>query len=30
MVDIHAGGTPLTGTKRHHQSYESDEAEGAI
>jgi uncharacterized protein YbjQ (UPF0145 family) len=30
MVDIHAGSTPLTGTKRHHQSYASNEAEGAI
>jgi uncharacterized protein YbjQ (UPF0145 family) len=29
-VDIHAGSTPLTGTKRHHQSYASNEAEGAI
>jgi len=30
MVDIHAGSTPLTGTKRHHQSYASNEDEGAI
>jgi uncharacterized protein YbjQ (UPF0145 family) len=30
MVDVHASGTPLTGTKRHHQSYASNEAEGAI
>jgi len=30
MVDTHAGATPLTGTKRHHQSYLSNEAEGAI
>jgi uncharacterized protein YbjQ (UPF0145 family) len=30
MVDTHAGSTPLTGTKRHHQSYASNEAEGAI
>ncbi len=30
VVDTHAGGTPLTGTKRHHQSYASNEAEGAI
>ena len=30
MVDTHAGRTPLTGTKRHHQSYVSNEAEGAI
>jgi Putative heavy-metal-binding len=30
VVDAHAGGTPLAGTKRHHQSYASNEAEGAI
>jgi uncharacterized protein YbjQ (UPF0145 family) len=30
MVDTHAGITPLTGTKRHHQSYASNEAEGPI
>jgi hypothetical protein len=30
MVDTHAGSTPLTGTKRHHQSYASNEAEGPI
>jgi hypothetical protein len=30
VVDAHAGGTPLTGTKQHHQSYENNESEGAI
>jgi uncharacterized protein YbjQ (UPF0145 family) len=30
VVDAHAGRTPLAGTKRHHQSYASNEAEGAI
>jgi hypothetical protein len=30
VVDLHAGGTPLTGTTRHHQSYASNEVEGAI
>jgi uncharacterized protein YbjQ (UPF0145 family) len=30
VVDVRAGGTPLTGTTRHHQSYASNEAEGAI
>jgi hypothetical protein len=30
VVDAHAGRTPLIGTKRHHQSYASNEAEGAI
>ena len=30
VVDAHAGGTPLTGTTRHHQSYASNEAEGGI
>jgi len=30
VVDMRAGGTPLAGTSRHHQSYESNEAEGAI
>ena len=30
VVDTHAGGTPLTGTTPHHQSYASNEAEGAI
>jgi hypothetical protein len=30
VVDAHAGGTPLTGTTRHHQSYQTSEREGAI
>jgi hypothetical protein len=30
VVDVHAGATPLTGTKPHHQSYASNEKEGAI
>jgi hypothetical protein len=30
VVDLHAGRTPLTGTTRHHQSYQSNESEGAI
>jgi uncharacterized protein YbjQ (UPF0145 family) len=30
VVDAHAGGTPLTGSTRHHQSYENNESEGAI
>jgi hypothetical protein len=30
VVDLHAGGTPLTGTTRHHESYKSNESEGAI
>jgi hypothetical protein len=30
VVDLHAGDTPLTGTKRHHESYKSNESEGAI
>jgi uncharacterized protein YbjQ (UPF0145 family) len=30
VVDVRSGGTPLTGTTRHHQSYASNEAEGAI
>ena len=30
MVDMHAGTTPLVGTKPHHQSYASNEEEGAI
>jgi Putative heavy-metal-binding len=30
VVDMHAGGTPLTGTTPHHQSYASTESEGAI
>jgi hypothetical protein len=29
-VDMHAGKTPLTGTTRHHQSYATNESEGAI
>jgi hypothetical protein len=29
-VDMHAGKTPLTGTKQHHQSYASNEKEGGI
>jgi uncharacterized protein YbjQ (UPF0145 family) len=29
-VDMHAGRTPLTGTARHHQSYEINDSEGAI
>jgi len=29
-VDMHAGGTPLTGTARHHQSYQVNEEEGGI
>jgi uncharacterized protein YbjQ (UPF0145 family) len=29
-VDMRSGKTPLTGTTRHHQSYESNESEGAI
>jgi hypothetical protein len=29
-VDLHAGTTPLTGTTRHHQSYASNETEGAV
>jgi len=29
-VDMHAGRTPLTGTTRHHQSYASNDEEGAI
>jgi len=29
-VDMHAGKTPLTGTTRHHQSYATNEEEGAI
>jgi hypothetical protein len=27
---MHAGGTPLTGTTPHHQSYAADQDEGAI
>jgi uncharacterized protein YbjQ (UPF0145 family) len=30
VVDMHAGGTPLTGTAQHHQSYQSNESEGAV
>jgi Putative heavy-metal-binding len=30
MVDMHAGSTPLIGTKPHHQSYASNDKEGAI
>lgn len=30
VVDLHAGRTPLTGTAQHHQSYQSNESEGAI
>jgi len=30
VVDMHAGGTPLTGTAPHHQSYASNEVRGAI
>lgn len=30
VVDMHAGQTPLTGTTRHHQSYEMNEEEGGI
>lgn len=30
VVDMHAGRTPLVGTARHHQSYNSNESEGAI
>jgi hypothetical protein len=30
VVDMHAGATPLVGTTRHHQSYVSNEEEGAI
>jgi hypothetical protein len=30
VVDLHAGATPLTGTKPHHESYKSNESEGAI
>lgn len=30
VVDAHAGATPLKGSARHHQSYASNEAEGAI
>ena len=30
VVDMHAGDTPLTGTTPHHQSYATNEVEGAI
>jgi hypothetical protein len=30
VVDMHAGETPLTGSKPHHQSYGSNDEEGAI
>jgi hypothetical protein len=30
VVDMHDGGTPLVGTTRHHDSYVSNEEEGAI
>jgi hypothetical protein len=30
VVDMHASRTPLTGAKRHHQSYASNDREGAI
>jgi uncharacterized protein YbjQ (UPF0145 family) len=30
VVDMHAGKTPLTGTTNHHQSYASNDEEGAI
>ena len=30
VVDLHAGASPLTGTTPHHQSYRSNESEGAI
>lgn len=30
VVDMHAGKTPLTGTTCHHQSYASNDSEGAI
>jgi hypothetical protein len=30
VVDMRAGGTPLVGTTRHHQSYVSNDEEGAI
>lgn len=30
VVDAHAGGTPLTGRARHHQSYAANDKEGAI
>jgi len=30
VMDMHAGATPLTGTTRHHQSYATNDEEGAI
>ncbi len=30
VVDMHAGSSPLTGTKPHHQSYASNDEDGAI
>ena len=30
VVDLHAGDTPLTGRTSHHESYPSNESEGAI
>jgi hypothetical protein len=30
VVDMHAGKTPLTGTIRHHQSYQMNDEEGGI
>lgn len=30
VVDMHDGRTPLVGTAQHHQSYQSNESEGAI
>jgi hypothetical protein len=30
VVDLHDGATPLSGTTQHHQSYQSNESEGAI
>jgi hypothetical protein len=30
LVDMHAGRTPLVGTAQHHQSYASNDQEGAI
>jgi uncharacterized protein YbjQ (UPF0145 family) len=30
VVDMHAGRTPLVGTRKHHQSYSSSQSEGAI
>ncbi len=30
VVDVHAGGTPLTGSSRHHQAYQTNDEDGAI